>query len=392
MTPTSNLVNRIISSTIAGLIAVIVGFTSSIALIYQMVIDLGGNVELASSWLLALGLSMGLTSIGLSLFYKVPILIAWSTPGVALLLADASNYNLNEAIAGFMISALLIFVSGITAWFEKLADKIPFQLASAMLAGILINFGIEVFNQMNQQPFLVISMLFVYWISKQIIPRFTMLSVLVVGILLSWQLDLTNPIESSTSLSGFQYISPEFTFDALLGIGLPLFIVTMAAQNLPGIAVLKAHHYKTPVSSVMSTTGAVNFVTAPFGCYAINLAAITAAICMTNEVSDKPSERYWAAISGGFFYIVMAIFSGFLMSAFSALPTALIYALAGIALFSTISNSIQQSLTDNRYLEASMITLLVTASDLSLWGISSVLWGLILGSVTIIIQSALKNN
>ncbi|MFT6248384.1 MAG: benzoate membrane transport protein, partial [Cognaticolwellia sp.] len=138
------VVNRIISSAVAGLAAVVIGFASSIALIYQLVINLGGDASLASSWLLSLGLAIGITSIALSLYYRIPILTAWSTPGAALLIADAQNFSLNEAVAGFMFSALLIFLSGITGWFEKLINKIPFQLASAMLAGILVNFGIDV--------------------------------------------------------------------------------------------------------------------------------------------------------------------------------------------------------------------------------------------------------
>ena len=384
------IVNRIVSSTVAGLVAVIVGFTSSVALIYQTVINLGGDVNLAASWILALGLSMGLTSISLSLYYRIPILIAWSTPGAALLMANTQGFTLNEAVGGFIFCGAFIFLCGVTGLFEKLIRRLPFQLASAMLAGILIKFGIDVFNQMNAQPILVISMFVTYLICKQLTPKFTMLFVLLVSGLLAWQFKLVKSVELTWQFSEFQYISPIFSLEVLLGIGIPLFIVTMAAQNLPGIAVLKAHNYKTPVSSVLSVTGGVTLLTAPFGSYAINLAAITAAICMTDEVSDKPEKRYWATVAGGIFYIVMAIFAGYLMNLFSSLPTALIYALAGIALFSTITNSIKQSLTDSKISEAAIITLLVTASDLSLFGISSVLWGIVAGSLTLFLQRVLR--
>ena len=386
----SMLVNRIISSTVAGLVAVVIGFASSVALIYQTVINLGGDASLASSWILTLGLSMGVTSIALSFYFRIPILIAWSTPGAALLIANTQNFNLNEAIAGFMFSALLIFLCGITGWFEKLINKLPFQLASAMLAGILVNFGIDVFNQMNKAPLLVIVMFVTYLISRQLIPKFTMLLVLVISIVLAWQLQLITFTAFSWQLSEFRYISPEFNISAMLGIGIPLFIVTMAAQNLPGIAVLKAHNYKTPVSSILSVTGFVNMLAAPFGGYAINLAAITAAICMTEDVDKAPENRYWAAISGGVFYLLMAISAGYLMEAFASLPNALIYSLAGIALFTTITSSIQQALSENKMSEAAIITFLVTASDLTLWDISSVLWGLIAGSITLFIQHSLK--
>ncbi|HBY87536.1 MAG TPA: hypothetical protein DEO86_16870 [Colwellia sp.] len=386
------LVNRIISATVAGLVAVVIGFASSVALIYQTVVNLGGDASLASSWILTLGLSMGITSIALSFYYRVPILIAWSTPGAALLIANTQSFNINEAVAGFMFSALLIFLCGITGWFEKLINKLPFQLASAMLGGILVNFGIDVFNQMNEAPLLVIVMLFSYLTCRQLMPKFTMLFVLIISVVLAWQLELITFTSLSWQLSEFSYVSPEFTVSAILGIGIPLFLVTMAAQNLPGIAVLKAHNYKTPVSSILSVTGFVNMLAAPFGGYAINLAAITAAICMTEDVDKDPKKRYWAAVSGGGFYLLMAISAGYLMQAFASLPNALIYSLAGMALFTTINSSIQQALSDDKMSEAAIITFLVTASNLSLWDISSVLWGLIAGSITLLIQSVLNKS
>jgi benzoate membrane transport protein len=385
-------VNRIISSSVAGLVAVVIGFASSVALIYQTVINLGGDASLASSWILTLGLAIGVTSIVLSFYFRIPILIAWSTPGAALLIANTQNFNLNEAVAGFIFSALLIFLCGITGWFEKLINKLPFQLASAMLAGILVNFGIDVFNQMNTAPLLVIVMFVTYLISRQLIPKFTMLLVLVISVVLAWKLQLITLTTFSWQLSEFRYISPEFNISAILGIGIPLFIVTMAAQNLPGIAVLKAHNYKAPVSSILSVTGFVNMLAAPFGGYAINLAAITAAICMTEDVDKAPENRYWAAISGGVFYLLMAISAGYLMKAFASLPNALIYSLAGIALFTTITSSIKQALSEDKMSEAAIITFLVTASDLTLWDISSVLWGLIAGSITLFIQHSLKKS
>ncbi|WP_052072813.1 benzoate/H(+) symporter BenE family transporter [Thalassotalea sp. ND16A] len=382
------LVNRLLSASVTGLVAVVIGFASSAALIYQTVITLGGDVSLAASWILTLGLSMGLTSIGLSLFYRVPILIAWSTPGAALLITIGQGFTLNEAIAGFIFSALLIFLSGITGWFEKLSNKIPFPLASAMLAGILVNFGIDVFNQMNNEPLLVVAMFVTFLIAKQIMPKYAMLLLLLSSIVMAWQLELVALSELSLQVSEFKYISPEFNIKALLGIGIPLFIVTMAAQNLPGIAVLQAHNYKTPVSSILSVTGLVNVLTAPFGGYAINLAAITAAMCMTEEVDKDPGQRYWSAVFAGGFYMLMAISAAYLMAVFSALPSALIYALAGIALFTTITSSIEQALSDKKMSEAAIITFLVTASDISLWGGSSVLWGLIAGCTTLVSQNS----
>lgn len=209
------LVNRIISAMTAGMVVVIIGFASSAALIYQTVINLGGDASIASSWILMLGLTMGGTSIGLSLYYRLPILIAWSTPGAALLIANTQGFNLNEAVAGFMVSGGLILLCGLTGWFEKLINRIPFQLASAMLAGILVNFGIAIFDQMNEAPWMVIAMLVTYFISKQLLPKFTMLLVLVCCILLAWQFDLVSAKDLSWQVSEFSYITPEFNLEVI---------------------------------------------------------------------------------------------------------------------------------------------------------------------------------
>lgn len=382
------LVNRVLNSVIAGFVAVLIGFASTIALIYQTVTNLGGDAALAASWLLALGLSIGITTIGLSLYYRMPILIAWSTPGAALLIVNVQGVSLNEAIGGFMFSALLIFICGISGLFEKLMNRIPYQLTTAMLAGILINFGIGVFNHMNNEPVLILTMFVVYLLSRRFFPSYSMLFVLGTGITLAWQLGLITSNNTALEFSDFTYIAPELTLQGILSVGLPLFIVTMASQNLPGIVVLKAHGYKAPVSSILSVTGFCNFVSAPFGCFAINFAAITAAICMSKEVDEDPNKRYWASIFGGIFYILVAVFSGYLMGVFATFPAALIFSLAGIALFPAISSSIQQSLSDNKYIEASIVVLLITASDLMMLGVSSVLWGLIAGIVTVWVQQS----
>ncbi len=384
------LVNRVLNSTVAGFVAVLIGFTSSIALIYQMVINFGGDANLAASWLFTLGLSLGISSMALSYFYRIPILVAWSTPGAALLIGNAQGLTINEAVAGFIFSAVLIFLCGVTGWFEKLMNKIPFQLATAMLAGVLVNFGIGVFDQMNTQPFLIMVMFIVYLASKRIFPKYTMLFVLAAGVIVADQTGLILPSDAKFTFVGLTYISPSFTMQSVLGVGIPLFIVTMAAQNLPGIAVLKAHEYKAPISKILSFTGLANIVAAPFGGYSLNLAAITAALCMSEDVDADSKKRYWAAIAGGIFYILMGIFSGYLIGVFSTFPAALIFALAGLALFGTITNSIKQSLSDEHYLEASMITFLVTASDLSMLGISSVMWGLIAGIFTLFIMNVFR--
>ncbi|RZF78949.1 MULTISPECIES: benzoate/H(+) symporter BenE family transporter [unclassified Pseudoalteromonas] len=376
--------SQLISRATAGLVAVIIGFTSSIALIYQVVMVLGGTPDLVASWVLMLGLAMGVSSIALSYYYKVPILIAWSTTGAALLISSAQGYSLNQAVGAFMFSAALVFLSGITGVFEKMMNKIPSQLACAMLAGVLVNFGIDVFNFMSELPLVIGLMVAVYLCGKRYFPRFAMLAVVVAGFLMA---GVTGQIDTSSwqwKMSEFAYIAPEFDLNAMISVGLPLFIVTMTSQNLPGIAVLKAHHYKAPVSAALNVTGLLNVFIAPFGGYAINLAAITAAICMSPEADKNPSKRYWASIAGGVFYIIMALLAATLVGLVASLPQALILALAGIALFATIASSLQQALTEAYYTEAAIVTFLVTASNLTLFSVGSAFWGIVAGTVTLV--------
>ncbi|CAI89160.1 benzoate/H(+) symporter BenE family transporter [Pseudoalteromonas translucida] len=378
-------IDQLVSRVMAGLVAVIIGFTSSVALIYQVVIVLGGTPELVASWILMLGLVMGSTSIILSYYYKVPILIAWSTTGAALLISTADGYNLNEAVGAFMLCALLVFLSGMTGWFEKVMNRIPSELACAMLAGVLVTFCIDVFNFMNELPLMIGLMVLVYCIGKRYFARFTMLSVLITGVLLAWNMGDIDTSNLQWQASSFAYIAPSFNFQAFISISIPLYIVTMTSQNLPGIAVLKAHNYKAPISASLNVTGFINLVTAPFGTYSINLAAITAAICMSEDADKNPDKRYWASIAGGVFYIIMALCAATLVAVVASLPQALILALAGIALFGTIASSLQQALHSSQYSEAAIITFLVTASDLTLWSVGSACWGIIAGVLTLFI-------
>ncbi|WP_286740878.1 benzoate/H(+) symporter BenE family transporter [Pseudoalteromonas sp. UBA2102] len=381
MTFSDQLLNR----ATAGLVAVIIGFSSSIALIYQVVITLGGTPDLVASWLLILGLVMGITTIGLSYYYKVPVLIAWSTTGAALLISSAQGYHLGEAIGAFMFAATLVFVSGVTGWFEKIMNRIPSELACAMLAGVLVTFGIDVFNFMNELPLVIGLMVLMYFLGKRFFARFAMLSVLVAGVLLAWQMGHIDTGAIHWKISEFAYIAPVFNLQACISIGLPLYIVTMTSQNLPGIAVLKAHNYKAPISATLNVTGFINILTAPFGTYSINLAAITAAICMSDEADKNPDKRYWASIAAGVFYIVMALCAATLVGLVASLPQALILALAGIALFGTIANSLQQALSSAQYTEAAIVTFLVTASDLTMLSVGSAFWGIIAGVCTLMI-------
>ena len=368
-----------ITSIVAGFIAVLVGFSSSAVIVFHAADTAGASPAEISSWLGALGLGMGLTTIGLSLYYRTPILTAWSTPGAALLVTSLSGVPLAEAIGAFLLCAVLITLSGLTRWFERVMDRIPMSLASAMLAGVLFQFGIEVFASMKTQFTMVFALFLVYLVGKRAFPRYTIVVVLVLGIVLTWMQDLLQFDNFRLTLATPVFVTPSFSLATMIGIGIPLFIVTMASQNIPGIAVLKASGYNPHISPVITWTGLTTLVLAPFGGFAFNLAAITAAICMGPEAHDDMTKRYMAAISAGVFYLILGIFGATVAALFAAFPAELVFTIAGLALLATIANSLSVAMKTPEDREPALITFLVTASGISLFGIGAAFWGLVGG-------------
>lgn len=370
----------------AGLIAVLVGFTSSAVIIFQAAAAAGADAAQVSSWLWALCLGCGLTSIGLSLRYRAPVLTAWSTPGAALLAGSLGGLGMGEAVGAFLFSAALITLSGVTGLFARLMQCIPQALAAAMLAGVLLRFGLELFGAFEQQALLVGSLFLAYLAGKRLLPRYTILLVLLLGIGLAWRLGLLRWQAVELAVAVPQFVRPELSWAALVGVGIPLFVVTMASQNLPGVAVLRTAGYeRVPVSPLIAWTGLASLLLAPFGGFAINLAAITAAICAGPEAGQEPQRRYWAALCAGSFYLLIGLFGATVASLFSAFPQALILAIAGLALLVTLSNSLAGALQDVRQREPALITFLVTASGLSLFGVGAAFWGLVAGGLASVV-------
>lgn len=364
---------------VAGFIAVMVGYTSSVILIIQAATAAGADTAQVASWLWTLGIGMGVSCIGLSLYYRIPILTAWSTPGAALLITTLGNFTLAEAIGAFVISSLLITLCGISGWFDRLMKHIPAPLAAAMLAGVLLRFGLDLFKVAPQDPLLLGTLLLAFLLGRHLWPRYTMVLVLGVGMLtcsvrgdlqlgtLHWQ--LASPV----------WTWPAFSLDALFGIALPLFIVTMTSQNMPGIAILRAHGYQPSTSSLISWTGLTGLLLAPFGGYAFNLAAITAAICMGKEVDSDTKRRWPAAVWAGCFYLVTGCFGATVAALFSAFPAALVTCVAGLALLGTIGSSLHSALQEDEAREAALLTFIITASGISPLGIAAACWGLLIG-------------
>ena len=365
----------------AGFAAVLIGYSSSAVIVFQAARAAGASPEQIGSWMIALGLGMGLTTLGLSWRYKMPIITAWSTPGAALLATSLQGISLAEAIGAFIFSAVLITLSGLSGWFERIMDRIPLPLAGAMLAGVLFQFGVDAFIALESRFGLVLVMFAVYLAAKRLQPRYTILIVLSAGFLLCLMQDLLDFSGFSMVVPRPQYIAAEFSFSALIGVGIPLFVVTMVSQNIPGIAVLRTAGYHAPISTVISWTGIATLLLAPFGGFALNLAAITAAICTGPEAHAEAEKRYLAGLATGICYLLLGLGGSAIAALFAAFPAEFILALAGLALLSTIANSLYTAVADASAREPAVITFVVTASGLSLFGIGSAFWGLVAGVI-----------
>ncbi|TNI37940.1 benzoate/H(+) symporter BenE family transporter [Aeromonas veronii] len=381
-----------IAHLVAGFIAVMVGYTSSVILIIQAATAAGADTAQVASWLWTLGIGMGVSCIGLSLYYRMPVLTAWSTPGAAQLIATLGNFTLAEAIGAFVISSLLITLCGISGWFDRLMKHIPAPLAAAMLAGVLLRFGLDLFKVAPQDPLLLGTLLLAFLLGRHLWPRYTMVLVLGVGMLIC---SVRGDLQMGTlhwQLASPVWTWPAFSLDALFGIALPLFIVTMTSQNMPGIAILRAHGYQPSTSSLISWTGLTGLLLAPFGGYAFNLAAITAAICMGKEVDPDTKRRWPAAVWAGCFYLVTGCFGATVAALFSAFPAALVTCVAGLALLGTIGSSLHSALHQDEAREAALLTFIITASGISLLGIAAACWGLLIGLAIYQFQSYRQRN
>jgi len=375
-----------ISAAIAGFVTVLVGFTSSAVIVFQAAQALGASPAEIGSWMGALGLGMGLTCIVLSLRYRVPVVTPWSTPGAAMLITTAAGVPIEEAIGAFLISAVLITFCGFSGWFERAINRIPMPIAAGMLAGVLLRFGLDVFVSMQTQFVMVLSMFCVYLIMRRLSPRYAVVAALILGILIAGFQGLLQIDTLRLQLAEPVLTLPRFSFSALIGVALPLFVVTMASQNVPGVAVIRASGYTVPISPVIGWTGATTLVLAPFGAFALNLAAITAAICMGREAHEDPAKRYVAAVAAGVFYLIIGLFGGTVSSVFAAFPQELVLAIAGLALLGTIGNGLLTALTQEKEREPALLTFLVTASGVTLFGVGSAFWGLVAGGLAIAIS------
>jgi benzoate membrane transport protein len=377
-----------LSTAVAGFVAVLVGFTSSVAIVFQAAQAFGATPAQITSWMWALGLGMGLCSLVPSLILRQPVMVAWSTPGAAVLATAglAGGFSMGEAIGAFMISALLITLAGVTGWFERVMNRIPMEIAAALLAGVLARFGLQAFAAAQTALPLVLLMLMVYLVSRRLAARYAVVITLAAAVVfvasrgqMAWsavQLELALPV----------FTAPQFSVAAAVSLAIPLFVVTMASQNLPGVAVIRASGYDLPISRLITLTGLATLVLAPFGAFALNFSAITAAMCMGPEAHADRNRRYTAAVACGAIYVAIGLFGAVITGLLTAFPKELVVAIAGLALLGTIGNGLAAALRDESHREAALITFLVTLSGVVIVGVGSAFWGVVAGSIALFVQ------
>jgi benzoate membrane transport protein len=363
----------------AGFIAVLVGYTSSAAIVFQAAHAAGATPTQLASWLWALGVGMGVTCIALSLRYRTPILTAWSTPGAALLATGLVGVPMGEAIGAFLFASALMVVLGFSGGFERIMRHVPPSLAAAMLAGVLLRFGLGAFAALGEAPLLVGAMIVFFFAGRRWWPRYAVPLAFLVGLVVAVASGSIAGGDIRWQLAAPEFTMPVFSVATMLGVGVPLFIVTLASQNVPGLAVLRANGYTVPASPLLGWTGMTGLVLAPFGGFSFNLAAITAAICMSRDADPDPTKRYLASMWAGGFYLLTGIGGATVASLLAAFPQALVLAIAGLALLATIGGSLATALADESGRDAALVTFLVTASGLALFGIGSAFWGLLFG-------------
>ena len=377
-----------LSAVVAGFVAVLVGYTSSVAIVFQAAQALGASPAQTASWMWALGLAMGLSCIGLSWRWHLPVLTAWSTPGAALI-AASQGLTMAEGIGAFMVCAALSTLAGASRLFERLMDRLPLALAGALLAGVLARFCLDAVLAVRSAPLLVLAMVAAYLLGRRWWPRYAVPGLLLIGVALAaWQGRLDWPALQALpgGLTTPVWTTPRFTIAATIGLALPLYIVTMASQNLPGVAAQRAAGFAVPVSPAITATGIVTLLLAPFGAFAVNLAAITAAICMSPEAHPDPARRWVAPVAAGVFYTALGLAGGAIAGLLAALPRELVAALAGLALLGTIAGALATAFAEPRHRDAAAMTFIVTLSGVSIAGIGAAFWGVLAGAVTLAVQ------
>ena len=374
----------------SGLTAVMVGYSSAVVIVIDVARKAGATPDMVISWLLALGIGMGISCIFYSWLMKMPVVTAWSTPGAAFLLGSVEQYSLSECIGAFIVCALLSLATAQSRTLLNLISKIPSSISSALLAGILLPICLAIFSDVESAPLFVVTFLAVYLLGSRFFPRYLMLSLLSLSIATSALMQQEFNLEFS--LPHPIWVTPEFSLSAAIGLALPLYLITTLSQNLPGIAIHHAHGYTPDHKKILTGVALLQGILSPFGGFTFNLAAITAALCMGEQADTDKYQRYKAAIAAGIGYLFMGLLASVVVVLFVSMPAIVIHLLAGLALLATLQQALVRCVEEDNYRHAALVTFLCTASGFSLLSITSAVWGLLLGLLLIALNVKKQKN
>jgi len=368
-----------VSAITAGFLAVLIAYAGPAVIFFQAAAVAGISNEMLSSWIWAISIGPAVTGIYLSWKFKTPIVTAWSAPGTALLVTLFPSISVNQAVAAYITSAALIFIIGVSGWFDRIIRAIPRGIASGMMAGILFQFGLDAFRSAATMPLLAFGMIAAYIVFRRLWPRYCIVLVLAAGIALAVLAGHTNLSSLELRLATPVFIMPDWTWDSTLSLALPLVLVSLTGQFLPGMAILKVSGYETPARPLLVTTSIASAVVAVFGGINVVIAAITAALCTSKDAHEDHGKRYIAGIANGVFYLLGGLFAGTIVLLFTALPKEFIAVLAGLARVGAIASNVVGTVQDEENREAAIITFLATASNMSYLGLGSAFWGVVIG-------------
>lgn len=369
----------------AGFLVVLISYAGPILIFFQAASMAHISNEMMSSWVWGVSVGGGLSGIYLSWKYRMPIITAWSAPGAALLVSLFPHMSINEAVSSYLTAAVVIFVIGITGTFDRLIKHIPKGIAAGMMAGILFQFGINVFKSISTMPTLALVMIGIYLVFKRLLPKFVILIVLFFGILLAYFIGDVNPDNFQFALAHPLFIAPVWTWESTFSFAIPLVLVSLTGQFLPGMAILKLANYHVPAKPIITVTSLMSVITGFFGGITTTTAAITAALCTGKEANEDPNKRYIAGMASGIFFLIGGTFAGSIVLLVTNLPKELIALLAGLALLGAIVANLMATLEEPDHREASAITFLATASGMSFIGLGSAFWGIVIGSIAYLI-------
>lgn len=368
-----------LSAVSAALVAVLVGYSGPLLIVVQAAQNAGFSDAQLASWVWGVTVGSGVGALLMSLWYRQPVLVAWPTASAALLVSSLPQYSINDAVGAYLITAIALMVLGVSGLFGRLMAFIPRTIIAGMMAGVLLKFGTNIFHSLLLDPLLVLIMIVAYLLLRRLKFRAPTIGILLIGLLIALLRGDLQLMTFRPQLTLPIFTQPTFSIQALLGISLPLFILANASQNAPGIGVLRSFGYTVPANGPVAFTGLISLLIAPLGAHGVALSAITAAICVSPDAHPDADQRYVAGVAYGFWYILFGLLGATAVALFSGLPKPLVATLAGLSLTGAISTGLTNAMAEPGEREAALLAFLLTAADITIWGIGAPFWGLMAG-------------